>query len=1141
MTKAYEFSAETRAFLENIPIPLAVYQYVEDQIKPLLVSKAYLALFGYGSCQEAVFSLGRDLYRNVHPDDIARMEKSSYGFATGDGAYDIVFRNKRDDQSEYHLIHGTGRYITVEGASIAFITYMDESAEPGSDQLVKAMLTSLSGRNASSESTEFSRHYDDLTGLQNMTHFLDHAMVGIGKIREKGQTPVVLYFDLCGLKEYNARYGLKVGDRQICALAELIEMYFGRDRASRFESDHFVAYAREDQIESKLDALFSQMRQQGGGNNLAVKTGIFRFDHDTARLTDACDRARLACESIPRTDVSAYAWFDSRIQEDTAIKFHILRNFEKALENGWIQVYYQPVIRAMTGSVCNCEALVRWMDPEVGMISPGRFIPILEETGQIYQLDLYMFEQVCRDYSRMKKAGKRLIPVSVNLSRKDFLHDDLPDAIDGISRKYSVPREFTNLEITESAFVKNIDKVDSFIRRFHEMGYKVWMDDFGSGYSSLGVLKRYSFDELKLDMSFLQEFDENSRQIIISIVRMAKKLNISTLAEGVETKEQFQFLRNIGCEKIQGYYFAHPMPIQDLAPYFNRRDLPVESAMWRSYLTSLSRIDYLTDKPLCVVEDDGAKFTLLFVNEAYRETLARDNVQDLKDWENKMNTPGDPIHIFHRRYADQQLRKLPGPQTTAYPSGDHYMQLVGSVVAKQENHYLYITHIQYVELNVENFQQVTMEAMSDLYYMCSDIAIYDLSHGTVQGLKASLSDQPMGVGGEHRDLSTVVNVWKMNYCYLPDQDRFAQFIDISTLKSRLEQEHSHALMGMFRSITASGEYQWFLHIIVPMQRSDFNKALHVTIHAGQQRADLEELLPSLTDTAERQPEIGITDSVLWQNLVMNADFMYFWKDANRRFVGASESFLKYYGMHSEKEIIGRTDEDMMWHIDPEPFKKIEEKVLRCGMKSYLQRGECIVAGKNREIFASKIPVFRDGRIIGILGTVIDGEKAKCFFEREEKRSTVDPVTGLSNTRGISDSVYSYLMEHWRSGDDFAMIEVSVPEYREIVKLYGNSSGDSLLREVATILRNSSGTSCVIGRVQDSYFCVLMKFGGKEEVRDLAGRIRTGIESVRSAGEWSGNCSATIKATFTDRSSRDPNAYTRGLSGLILNSRDSEDL
>jgi EAL domain-containing protein (putative c-di-GMP-specific phosphodiesterase class I) len=105
----------------------------------------------------------------------------------------------------------------------------------------------------------------------------------------------------------------------------------------------------------------------------------------------------------------------------------------------------------------------------------------------------------------MKKAGKRLIPVSVNLSRKDFLHDDLPDAIDGISRKYSVPREFTNLEITESAFVKNIDKVDSFIRRFHEMGYKVWMDDFGSGYSSLGVLKRYSFDELKLDMSFLQE------------------------------------------------------------------------------------------------------------------------------------------------------------------------------------------------------------------------------------------------------------------------------------------------------------------------------------------------------------------------------------------------------------------------------------------------------------------------------------------------------------------------------------------------------------------------------------------------------------------------------------------------------------
>ncbi|MGN1023624.1 MAG: EAL domain-containing protein, partial [Lachnospiraceae bacterium] len=913
--KTYEFSAETRAFIENIPIPIAVYQYVEDQIKPLLVSKAYLDLFGYTSCQEAIYSLGTDLYRNVHPDDIARMEKYSYRFATGESAYDIVFRNKREDQSEYHLIHATGQYITVAGASMAFITYTDETADSGSDQLVKAVLTTLSGKYSSSGSTEFSRHYDNLTGLQNMTHFLSSAMVGIEKIWEKGQTPVVMYFDLCGLKEYNSRYGLKVGDKQICGLAELIETYFNRDKASRFESDHFVAYAQKDQVEAKLNALFSQMRELGDGNNLAVKAGIFEFKNDGTRLTDACDRARLACESIPKTTVSKYAWFTNSIMEDTALKFHIMRNFEKALENGWIHVYYQPVIRAMTKTVCNCEALVRWVDPEYGMISPGKFVPILEETGQIYHLDLYMFEQVCRNYVQMKKDGVNLIPASVNLSRKDFLHDDLPDSIDRISQKYGVPREFTNLEITESAFVKNMDKVDSFIQRFHEMGYKVWMDDFGSGYSSLGVLKKYSFDELKLDMTFLQNFDKKSRQVITAIVRMAKKLNISTLAEGVETKEQFLFLREIGCEKIQGYYFARPMPIEEMRPYFKNKGLTVETAMWRSYLTKLSRIDYLTDKPLCVVEDDGIRFRILFVNDAYREILCRDHVYDLQDWERKMNAPGDPIHLFHRQYADQQLRKLKGPQTAAYPSGDHYMQLTGSVEAIQDNHYLYTVHIQFVELNVENFQQVTMEAMSDLYYMCNDIAIYDLAHDTVQAVKSSMSDQPMGMGDELKNMSSVINIWKLNYCYLPDQDRFSEFIDVSTMKARLEQDQDHALMGLFRSMTASGQYRWFLHIIIPMQRSDFNKALHVTITAGLREADFRKIASSLTDIVSDQTSAEMTESVLWKNLAMNAKRMYFWKDANRRFVGASESFLKYYSMKSEREIIGKTDEDMMWHID----------------------------------------------------------------------------------------------------------------------------------------------------------------------------------------------------------------------------------
>ena len=438
--KAYAFSDDTRAFIENVPIPIAVYQYVDEQIRPLLVSRAYLGLFGYSSSEEAVYGLGRDLYRNVHPDDIARMEKCAYDFAMHKHDYDVVFRNHRQDQEDYHLIHATGKYITIDGADIAFITYTDETADTGKDQLLTAVLTSLSDKYTPSESTEFAKHYDSLTGLQNMTHFFDDAENGIAKIRAKNQVPVIMYFDLSGLKEYNSRYGLEVGDRQIRALGELIKTYFGRERASRFESDHFAVYAENDRIEEKLNDLFDRMNQLGDGNNLTVKTGIFKFDNPDTRLKDACDKARLACESLARTMVSAYAWFDADIQKSNAMKFHIMRNFDRALENGWIHVYYQPIIRTMTRTVCNCEALARWIDPVYGMISPAQFIPILEESGQICQLDLYVFEQVCKDYAEAMKEGIIPIPASVNLSRNDFLHDDLPDAIDRISKKYGVPR-----------------------------------------------------------------------------------------------------------------------------------------------------------------------------------------------------------------------------------------------------------------------------------------------------------------------------------------------------------------------------------------------------------------------------------------------------------------------------------------------------------------------------------------------------------------------------------------------------------------------------------------------------------------------------------------------------------------------------
>lgn len=1110
----YEFTSDTRSFLENLPIPLAVYQYIDDRIRALLVSKAYLNVFGYASCEEAVYRLNTDIYRNVHPEDIARMEKASYSFATRGESYDVIFRNKNEFQSEYHIIHGTGRYMRANGARLAFITYTDETTDVDDVDNVKAVLTEMSGDFETSESVAFARHYDELTGLQNMTSFLKNSTPGLQKMWDSGRSPVVMYFDLANLKLYNSRYGFKAGDRQICRLAKLIGRYFGMEKASRFESDHFVAYAEKETAEAGLKALFCEMEQPGNGESLHVKVGIFQFISDETGLAEACDNARLASESLSSDAGSCFAYFDAAILERAHFKNYIFRNFDIALENKWIQVYYQPVVRTMTGTVCGEEALVRWIDPKYGMISPGQFIPILEETGQVYRLDLFVFEQVCRDYRDQTADGSEFVPVSINLSRKDFLHDDLAETLDDISSKYGVPRSFTDLEITESAFIDDMDKVGLFIKQFHELGYRVWMDDFGSGYSSLTVLNDYSFDQLKIDMSFLRSFDEKSKKIITSIVRMAKEIGVQTVAEGVETGEQYLFLKNAGCEKIQGYYFGRPMPLVMAIEHCHERDIELEEARWSDYLDAISGIDYLTDKPLCVVDDDGVDLNILFSNKAYDDILKRDNVESMEIWEKKINTPNDPVHTFHRQFADQQLRRLKGTQTIAYPSGDHYMQLTGHVVAKNDEHYLYIIHIQYIELKTDEIQQTKAEAINGLYYLCSDIALYDFEKNTVEGLKSSLSGQPMGLGTTVEDMVAVVDTWKNDYCYLPDQKRFGEFMDISSLRSRLVNNTDKMLTGFFRSRSENGEYRWLFHLIIPVDRTDFAKALHFTIETGLNEEKIREMASRLSNGWGEGSDDGITGDVLWKNQLLSAHQMYFWKDERRRYLGASNSFLRYFGLDSEKDIFGKTEEELNWHADPEPYKYEEEEILRTGKGKYLNIEKYIIDGISRDVVASKVPIFRDGRIIGIMGFVADVGETSAFFDKKKKSAFVDDVTGLANDRGLTDSLYVFLKEMRRNQAGVALIEVRVQEYDEVRRLYGDATGDQLLIQIGGALKKAAGDKAVTGRIRGSHFCIQMNFGCREEVKNTEKSIREEIGKIRRAGNWSGNCSAIISTACT---------------------------
>ena len=258
---------------------------------------------------------------------------------------------------------------------------------------------------------------------------------------------------------------------------------------------------------------------------------------------------------------------------------YIIHNVDQAIEKGWVVPYYQPVVWSKDGKLCGLEALARWNDPKRGMLSPASFVPTLENTKLIHKLDACIIERVCQNIREAldTRDNKTIVPVSINFSRLDFELMDAVKVLDDIMMKYDIPKELIHVEITESALTDKDTNLFNAVHQLKEKGYALWLDDFGSGYSSLNVLKDFEFDVLKIDMKFLTGFSTNPRTklLIESIIQMSEKLGMRTLTEGVETKEEMEFLNKVNCERLQGYLFGKPFPHEVLTEKIDNGEIIV--------------------------------------------------------------------------------------------------------------------------------------------------------------------------------------------------------------------------------------------------------------------------------------------------------------------------------------------------------------------------------------------------------------------------------------------------------------------------------------------------------------------------------------------------------------------------------------
>ena len=287
-----------------------------------------------------------------------------------------------------------------------------------------------------------------------------------------------------------------------------------------------------------------------------------------------CDRAHMALNTVKGRYMTRYAYYDENMRELLLEEQTILRDMDFALEENQFCIYLQPIYSLKADKPVSAEALVRWIHPTKGVLSPGRYIPLFERNGFIVQLDRFVWECACKFLHARQEKGLPIVPISVNVSRLNFYNDDFFDTIVRLLRKYHLEPWMLKLEITESAYTDNPYQLLNVMKKFQNYGIKILMDDFGSGYSSLNMLKNVIVDTLKVDMNFVQDLENSKRAaaIVEAVVQLAKNIHMGVIIEGVETKAQIDFLESIGCDLIQGYYFSKPVPEEEFVKLLDGKE-----------------------------------------------------------------------------------------------------------------------------------------------------------------------------------------------------------------------------------------------------------------------------------------------------------------------------------------------------------------------------------------------------------------------------------------------------------------------------------------------------------------------------------------------------------------------------------------
>lgn len=472
--------------------------------------------------------------------------------------------------------------------------------------------------------------HDELTEAYTFKGFI--SVVDELLTRNTNTEFAIITSDVERFKVINDLFGMNTGDEVLRNLAGFWKEHLGTDAVvGRIGSDKFVCCCRSENVNFEIlkQNMNYTVEKDGEALRIFLQAGVYFADTREVSVIKMCDRALLALNSIKGNHSEVIAFYSENDRDDLLMDQQLVSDMDRAIKEHEFFVVIQPVYDSGSGKVVSGEALVRWNHPRYKLLMPGAFIPVFEKNYTISKLDKFVWEETCRIISSMKERGN-MVPISINVSRANIMYDNMVETIDGLVKKYDIPVSSLRIEITESAYIDDPRKLMNTIRKFKKLGYTVLMDDFGTGYSSLNLLRELDFDILKIDKSLIDEIGNSGKagNVVASVIRMAKWLGMKAVAEGVEQQEQVDFLKNVGCDYIQGYFYSKPVSTED---FFEKcsRNIPVQSK--KTYtdinLDNMIKVQDVGMRaflnkligPLALYSCNGKRLRLMRVNEEYYE------------------------------------------------------------------------------------------------------------------------------------------------------------------------------------------------------------------------------------------------------------------------------------------------------------------------------------------------------------------------------------------------------------------------------------------------------------------------------------------------------------------------------------------